>query len=149
MQQILPGLITGLVTSLFGLIAGYWLTGCTVARRGRRDFRVFARCLLEEVRELEGVMIDGWHRDSVPKIREACIRVTDDVLRWNRNDFYGAWKDYCSLTADPKQQNGERFIGPTYETTMEGIKKGTHTLPNFDTARHRVEGALRRVFNEV
>jgi hypothetical protein len=97
----------------------------------------------------EGEKLDGWHARSVPEVRDACIKVTDDVCPWKRSGFYLAWKSYCALTANHRAKDSDHYIGPTFDTTMAGVEGGKHTLPNFDAARSRIQLGLKRIKDAI
>jgi hypothetical protein len=64
---------------------------------------------------------------------------------WKRSAFQLAWKKYCALTTKERSRECPHFIGPTYDTSMAGVEKGTHVIPSFATARGRIASALRMV----
>ncbi len=83
-----------------GFLLGYWNHGLTVRREAdfrRRAFRDQIRAISLRFDDVNWMSFWKTYQASVPEVKDACVKIFEDIKFWRRHGFAACRDTYCGF----------------------------------------------------
>ena len=140
------------VVKIGGSFLAGWFTHVFVVRRDlasrRRNFRSHLFTVHAQLQSTSDDQFFAVHQSSIPKVRDECARIQEDIPSRCRSDFIRAAQTYCTL----RQRDMEPLIQGDFPPDLADEERAELTFQDandYRPARQRLTGLLSEMISHA